>query len=436
MRESSKLLLAGLIAFLVILTIPKPAYSGIMGTFTFRKVADTNTPIPGGTGTFLFFLHVPSLDGGNVAFRGFGTSDQQGIYTDIGGLSVVADKSTMIPGGTGTFTGFSEPSLDGGNVAFKGFGTSDQQGFYTDIGGLGVVANQSTMIPGGTGTFTGFGLLPSLDGHNVAFVGFGTSNQIGIYTDIGGLGVVANQSTMIPGGTGTFMDFFLPSLDGGNVAFQGSGGNSIYKDIGGLSVVADSSTMIPGGTGTFLGFGTVSLDGGNVAFDGSGSFQQGIYTDIGGLGVVADKSTMVPGGTGPFTGFAGSSLDGGNVAFVGSGASPSQGVYINIGGSLIKVIDIGDSLDGKALSSFLIGRECLSGTSIAFRAIFTDFSEGIFVAEIPGDANADGFVNLADLGVIINAFRGTPAPGNGDCNGDTFTNLADLGCVITKFRAQ
>ncbi|MDA2919887.1 hypothetical protein MYX76_10405, partial [Desulfobacterota bacterium AH_259_B03_O07] len=53
---------------------------------------------------------------------------------------------------------------------------------------------------------------------------------------------------------------------------------------------------------------------------------------------------------------------------------------------------------------------------------------------IPGDANADGFVNLADLGVIINAFRGTPAPGNGDCNEDGFTNLADLGCVITKFR--
>ncbi|MDA2921210.1 hypothetical protein MYX76_17255, partial [Desulfobacterota bacterium AH_259_B03_O07] len=49
-----------------------------------------------------------------------------------------------------------------------------------------------------------------------------------------------------------------------------------------------------------------------------------------------------------------------------------------------------------------------------------------------GDANNDGFVNLADLGVIINAFRGTPAPGNGDCNGDNFTNLADLGCVITK----
>ncbi len=53
----------------------------------------------------------------------------------------------------------------------------------------------------------------------------------------------------------------------------------------------------------------------------------------------------------------------------------------------------------------------------------------------PGDANADGFVNLADLGVIIEIFRGNQTgPGNGDCNEDGFTNLADLGCVITKFR--
>ncbi|MDA2920477.1 hypothetical protein MYX76_13460 [Desulfobacterota bacterium AH_259_B03_O07] len=53
----------------------------------------------------------------------------------------------------------------------------------------------------------------------------------------------------------------------------------------------------------------------------------------------------------------------------------------------------------------------------------------------PGDANADGFVNLADEGPIILDFRGTQtAPGNGDCNGDGFPNLADLGCVITVFR--
>ncbi|MDA2921477.1 hypothetical protein MYX76_18630, partial [Desulfobacterota bacterium AH_259_B03_O07] len=162
-------------------------------------------------------------------------------YTDIGGLSVVADKSTMIPGGTGTFTGVSgPPSLDGGNVAFLGFSNfGDQHGIYTDIGGLGVVADFSTMIPGGTGTFTGFPFL-SLDGGNVAFLGFGTfGEQQGIYTDIGGLGVVADLGTMIPGGTGNFTAFGAPSLSGGNVAFKGSAPSQqgIYTDIGGLGVV-------------------------------------------------------------------------------------------------------------------------------------------------------------------------------------------------------
>jgi len=203
---------------------------------------------------------------------------------------------------------------------------------------------------------------------------------------------------------------------------------------------------IPGGTGNFMFFSAPSLDGGNVAFRGLGSDQLGIYTNIGGLSVVADTSTMIPGGMGNFVNFDVPSLDGGNVAFTGNDAS-QQGIYTNIGGSLTKVIEEGDNLDGKTVIAFFLGRESLSGNSIAFEALFTDGSLGIFIAELvspppppdgdvfdPGDANADGFVNLADLGVIIIDFRGIPAPGNGDCNMDGFTNLADLGCVITVFR--
>ena len=52
------------------------------GIFTFRKVANTNTPIPGGTGNFLGVSEV-SIDEGRVAFRGFGSSSQNGIYTDV-----------------------------------------------------------------------------------------------------------------------------------------------------------------------------------------------------------------------------------------------------------------------------------------------------------------------------------------------------------------
>jgi len=205
--------------------------------------------------------------------------------------------------------------------------------------------------------------------------------------------------------------------------------------------------QIPGGTGTFTDFGPPSFDGVSVAFFGGNfefPFPRGIYIGSGGpLVVVADKSTPIPGDTGNFTFLSAGapSLDGGNVAFRGAGSSEKPGIYTNIGGSLIKVIAIGDSFDGKKVRFFFFGGEGLSGNSIAFTAQFRDGSEHIFVAElvltatiIPGDANADGFVNLADLGVIINAFRGTPAPGNGDCNMDTFTNLADLGCVITNFR--
>ena len=44
-------------------------------------------------------------------------------------LGVVADLNTPIPGGSGNFTGFGfSPSLDGGNVAFFGFGSGGQAG--------------------------------------------------------------------------------------------------------------------------------------------------------------------------------------------------------------------------------------------------------------------------------------------------------------------
>ena len=92
-----------------------------------------------------------------------------------------------------------------------------------------------------------------------------------------------------------------------------------------------------------------------------------IYTDIGGiLSKIADFSTSVPDGTGNFTTFFFTSIDGGNVAFHGaSGARlEQQGIYINIGGELQKVIDSSDPLDGKTLSSFGFSQDGLSGSSL------------------------------------------------------------------------
>jgi len=166
--------------------------------------------------------------------------------------------------------------------------------------------------------------------------------------------------------------------------------------------VADSSTPVPGGSGNFAGFNfEPSLDRGNVAFQGSGSSfgQQGIYTDIGGLGVVADTSTAIPGGSGNFVSTNRPSLDGGDVAFKGFGSigtSGDHGIYTDIGGSLMKVVDLSDMLDGKTLSFLSSGGEALSGNQIAFFAQFTDGSKGIYVATAVPEPSAEtlGFPSI------------------------------------------
>ena len=75
-----------------------------------------------------------------------------GIYSTQGGLHKVANQNDLVPGGSGTFIGFASPSMNGGNVAFFGSGTSSQAGIYTDVGGtLHAVANIATTIPHGLG---------------------------------------------------------------------------------------------------------------------------------------------------------------------------------------------------------------------------------------------------------------------------------------------
>lgn len=370
-------------------------------TITFRKVADLSTPIPSGTGNFTA-LSGYDLYQGDVVFLGAGTSDQQGIYTSIAGVpEVVADLSTPIPGGTGNFTTFlsSAPSIDSGHVAFFGVGSGGQYGIYATIGGtLHVVADQNTPIPGGNGNFGG-GQTPSIEGERVLFPGAGDGQKgLFLYED-GSLSIVADLNTPIPGGTGYFTTIMHPSLASGNVAFA-NGQTGIYTRIGETwGVVADKNTPIPGGTGNFTQLVHPSFDGQHVAFGGYGEFQIGVYTDKDGtLDVVADDQTAIPSGEGNFNIVVDASIDGGHVAFLGANVVtvPTQrGIYTDIGGSLFKVIDLTDSLDGKDLSLLGAGRGSLSGNEIFFWAKFTDDSHGLFIATI-SDICGNGVVDAGE----------------------------------------
>jgi hypothetical protein len=311
-----------------------------------QVVADTTTPVPGSTDSF-FLVENPSVSNGNVAFEAFlGTGNVPsgaGIYIDDGvTLDVVADTTTPIPGGTGTFVGFpfGGPSISGGNIVFIGGseaapGSTSMTGIYIDDGAtLDAVADTTTPVPGGTGTFNLFVGADVSDG-KVAFRASAEGSS-GIYIDDGvTLDVVADTSTAVPGGTGTFDSFGSPSIDGAMVAFKGGfPGSGIYIGDGvTLDVVADTTTQVPGGTGNFDGFlsGIVpSISGGDVAFEGlsEGSSTNGIYLHTGGrlLKVIAEGDELDGKGV-TSVGMNADSLSGNRLAFRAD-FGPPEGIFV------------------------------------------------------------------------------------------------------------
>ena len=93
-------------------------------------------------------------------------------------------RGTAIPSGTGNFTSFgsnSFPSIDGGNVAFFGAGSSGQQGLYLSAGGmLQEIISLNDTLDGKTlltlGIFT-----RGLSGTSIAFFASFTDGSNGIY---------------------------------------------------------------------------------------------------------------------------------------------------------------------------------------------------------------------------------------------------------------
>ena len=176
-----------------------------------------------------------------------------------------------------------------------------------------------------------------------------------------------------------------------------------------MSVVADSSTPIPGGNSNFDSFTGVAIDGDNLLFSHitpSGVFssnngvitplsasginfaqttQDGIVTSIN--GVVSQPvtgSTLIPNRSVTFAEVTSVSLDGTNFAFTGLDSfttSRREGLYAQINGSLVTVIEEGDTLGGLIVSDISLGG--FSDNQIAFGVSFTDGSQAIFTTAVP-----------------------------------------------------
>jgi hypothetical protein len=388
------------VAFLA-LFFTSPAHS----QWDILKIADNSTPIPGLKGAFFTYFGVPAIFGDRVAFYGrsgdFHSALQAGIFVWEGGtFQIVADISTPVPQGTApvSFTRFGDPALSRGRTSFLGQNHFFplQEGIYVKEGSsLRVVADVNTPIPRGTGNFSSNFGMQALDSGNVAFT-HRRPGQHGVYGGIGGqLKMVANLNTPIPGGVGNFstpsggLAFDEVSISGSNVAFvgRGAGQEGIYSSIdGSLRVEVNLQTALPGAGGNASSFRGPTIDGENLAFMATGPHfsVQGIYSKIGEtLRVVADTQTAIPGKSvkfallDPFV-----SLDGGNVVFGGRLAFPSSysGIFARYSGSLVKIIDTEDILEGKTISSLDFGPQALSGTQVVFKVNFSDFSQAIFLA--------------------------------------------------------
>jgi hypothetical protein len=359
-----------------------PAPAGAL-TITYTKIADASTSVPGWTASTGF--GAPAVDGGVVAFHAFTLSSPSGhfgIYTGSGGaLTTVAESGTSLPGGSGTFSWFSDPSISAGRVAFVANDASFAMtpAVYSNLGGtIGVVADMTTPDPEGSGPLTIPSLTPSIDGQNVGFAAHRGIGWPGFYTSVAGaLEMTANETTSVPGGAGELNLSGPPVLDGTQIAFRAfttTNAGVYVADRGVARVVADTSTPIPGGGGQlFTSFDSgLAIDSDNVVFEGIGVSAGGIFAEIGGvLMLISDTE-----------GLREASISGDHIAYRGYDLL-GDGLFVYLGGPRELVIRVGDTLDGKAIAGFYFGPDGLSGDQLAFTAVFEDNTYGVYLAQIP-----------------------------------------------------
>lgn len=304
-------------------------------------VADLNTAIPGGSGNFtLFSFFGNGIEDGRQAFRGGGSDGQVGIYALVSGsLLKFADTNTPIPEGTGNFTGFGSPYVDGTEYAFLGSGSSNQQGiFVTDGTTFTRIADKTTTVPDIGGNYAWSSQI-AFDSGNLAFWSFvsGGTNPgdiIGGYTNEGGLVTLASTATPVPGQAVNFTGFASPpDLSGTTVAFRGgyTGGAGIFTvDLAGgaITTVADFTTAVPGGTGNFTGLQSPTIDGDSIAFKGTFSGKTGIYIQQDSvLKKVISTDDSLDGKPPVFLGIFENSLATGHLAFSVIFSDSSSGIY-------------------------------------------------------------------------------------------------------------
>ncbi|MBW4697397.1 MAG: hypothetical protein KME03_05770 [Aphanocapsa lilacina HA4352-LM1] len=345
-----------------------PVSNTVVADFDFEAFFEPlEAAVPGGSGNFSSAL-LAKLGGGQVGFIGSSLANtSSGIYTvgiDGTGLRRIVDTTTAVPGGSGRFVngGFDVLGIEGQNLLFTGTDAAGDLGYFLASGtSLARLDAERFALPGGAELFDIEGI--KIDGGQFFFrasffeTAGGTARE-GIFSsnlDLSGLSTLLSTAGLPPSTVFAADTTDLRGLDvqdGNVVAIAGTrdfGGfvpQGLYANFGGdpMEIVVLGETRAPDG-GVFTSFSAsrnVSLDGTSLAFLGRTDLgQNGVYAYVGGrLVTIANLGTADPNGSGNLTAF------GGNVLVEGSR------VYfdaLNGSGQLTNYVA---NLDGQILGTF------------------------------------------------------------------------------------
>ena len=226
-----------------------------------QVVADDSTEVPGRGGQFQSYFGA-SQDANNTVFLGFESDGQTGVYVSNGNdITELAGPDTLLLGAGSALSTASTPAVFANTTAFCAFSADRTAGgvYRARLDAPGVVemiADLNTAIPGGEGVFTDFGVRMGLADDVIGFVGFGSGGQAGVYAWVSGeLVLIADTSTAIPNGVGTFLGFSKfndVSASGNKIVFSGAGtdeqgGIYLYDlDDGTISSVVQHGELLDG----------------------------------------------------------------------------------------------------------------------------------------------------------------------------------------------
>lgn len=412
-------------------------------------VADLSMRLPQDPCTAFYNFGSPILnDNGTVVFNANSGSLGQGAYRGcpcplirIASGSTWNDLGTPVPDHPGYYFNWvvAKSINDSDVVALLGqaLGAGVTGGVYAGTGsGLTKIAENGTPVPGQPiATFNGsFQLVAINSPGDVAFHAYYTDGQgtqgLYIYTS-GTLQRIADGTTVAPPQTDPIEGLFKPSLNAdGQVAFQAHSdtdpfyrGNYLWT-AGQLEVLADTNSG-------HCGFGYPRInDNGVAAFKGTCGGQHIMRVDSSVSEFVATAGYSVPcRPDAGFTLFIDPSINANNaVVFRAFWHSPTSGygvgIYTDVGGYLVKVVDTEDILvDGLSASDLdMEDRVNLGGRSpfndsgqVAFWAKLSDGRQGVFLADPVyardyGDLDGNGRVDFTDFAIFASYWHAT------DCN--------------------